>query len=82
MNFHKDKEIKLLAAIQARDPQIRNLFKTLNSDDIYVFLLKADGLPYRIIGNALGVTRQRSRQIYCKALRKSFHPSRWRFLRD
>jgi DNA-directed RNA polymerase sigma subunit (sigma70/sigma32) len=35
-----------------------------------VYKLLNEGMVYRLIGEQLGVTRERARQIYCKCLRK------------
>lgn len=35
-----------------------------------VYRLRNDGMIYRLIGEQLGITGERARQIYCRCLRK------------
>ena len=45
-----------------------NIILTPREETIYK--LRNDGMVYRLIGEQFGITGERARQIYCKAVRK------------
>jgi len=67
--------------------QLDSVLQTLNQREKSVLELRfgiTDGSPHTLeeVGQEIGVTRERIRQIETKAIRKLRHPSRCKKLRD
>ena len=75
-----------LPALQHTDPEPTHLrdiaigLAPLTDQQQLVLIQRAAGRPLRAIGNDLGLSRERIRQIEAKALRKMRHPTRIRQL--